>query len=238
LIHLHLSATEALSPFHSFLAHARPYRDASSFPSTFDLSVVSCIHGLEKAMKLGWYDPATFNPESWSRYEAIENGDMNWLIPGKLLAFASPYNTNIVQGYRVSTPADVVPVFHELGITTIVRLNNKTYDEGIFTAAGFAHIELFFPDGSCPNDAIIRDFLNLVESPQVIALHCKAGLGRTYFYISNSQRHIGRLSHDKELWFLGSRIDRMDSNLPPWEHYWSTAALFSKILSAPSPAVT
>jgi cell division cycle 14 len=104
---------------------------------------------------------------------------MNWLIPGKLLAMASPYQTGVVQGFRVSTPQDLIPTLRQLGVDTIVRLNNRTYDEAVFTDAGFCHIEMFFPDGTCPPDAVLEHFLKLVESPAVIALHCKAGLGRT-----------------------------------------------------------
>jgi cell division cycle 14 len=44
---------------------------------------------------------------------------------------------------------------------------------------------LFFVDGSNPPDNIVHDFLNVVEdhfskpSNGAIAIHCKAGLGRT-----------------------------------------------------------
>jgi cell division cycle 14 len=126
LIHLQLSPDDALSPFALLLPRARPYRDACSFPSTYDLTVSACVHGLAKAMKLGWYSYGTFDPARWFELEQIDRGDMNWLIPGKLLAFASPYHTRVVQGFRVCTPADLVPVFRTLGITIVVRLNNKT----------------------------------------------------------------------------------------------------------------
>ena len=179
LIHMKLPSDEALRPFAGMLARLKPYRDASSFPSTYDLTVAACVKGIEKAMKNGWYDPNTFEPQAWADRELVENGDMNWLIPNKLLAFASPYNTNEVQGYRVCTPTDIVPVFRELGITNIVRLNNKTYDEQIFKDAGFTHTEMFFPDGTCPPEPILVRFLELIEGPDVVALHCKAGLGRT-----------------------------------------------------------
>lgn len=179
LIHLGLSPDDSLAPFAPLLARARPYRDACSFPSTYDLTVTSCVHGLARAMKLGWYTFETFDPVRWSELEQIDRGDMNWLIPGKLLAFASPYHTRLVQGFRVCTPADLLTVFRSLGITTIVRLNNKTYDENVFKDAGFQFTEMFFPDGSCPPEPILERFLDLISGDGVIALHCKAGLGRT-----------------------------------------------------------
>jgi cell division cycle 14 len=41
-------------------------------------------------MKLGWYNPKTFNYKEYEEYEKVDNGDMNWIIPGKFLAFSSP----------------------------------------------------------------------------------------------------------------------------------------------------
>jgi cell division cycle 14 len=179
LAYMRLPPGEALLPFANLLTYCKPFRDASSFPSTFDLTISACIHGLSRAMKAGWYDPTEFDPQTWAENEMIEHGDMNWLIPDKLLAFASPYNTNFVKGYQVCTPAKIIPVFQDLGITTIIRLNNKTYEEEIFKTAGFEHLDLYFPDGSCPPGRVLQEFLEIMRSPSVVAVHCKAGLGRT-----------------------------------------------------------
>jgi cell division cycle 14 len=142
LIHLRLPPGEALEPFAAILPRARPYRDASSFPSPFELTVSSCVHALSRAMSLGWYAYQGFDPVAWAAHEQVEKGDMNWIIPGKLLAFASPYQTSMFQGFRVCTPHDIIPVFRAFGITTIVRLNNRTYDEKLFKDAGFRHLEM------------------------------------------------------------------------------------------------
>lgn len=62
----------------------------------------------------------------------------------------------------------------------MVRLNKKSYDRKRFTDGGLRHHELYFPDGSCPSDAILFKFLELAEAePGALAIHCKAGLGRT-----------------------------------------------------------
>lgn len=185
LIHLKMTPEDSVVPFLHILQNRRlskPYRDASSYPSTYDLSVYSCIKGLSRAMAHGWYDPTNFDCQTWADNEMMENGDMNWLIPHKLLAFASPYSTNNIQGFHVCTPTDIVPKFKELGITHIIRLNNKTYDEKIFVNAGLIHSELYFPDGTNPPPDILNKFLNIIDGKDVIALHCKAGLGRTYVY--------------------------------------------------------
>ena len=180
LLHCQMTPEEAFKPLKPIAATLKPFRDASTLPSTFDLTVIDCLRGLKRAMNLGWFDINTFDPEMWTRMEAIENGDMNWLIPHKLLAFASPYSTNVLQeGIYVATPADVIPTFKELGITHVVRLNKQFYDAEEFKKEGFKHTELYFLDGSTPPQSILREFLKIIESDDIVALHCKAGLGRT-----------------------------------------------------------
>lgn len=45
---------------------------------------------------------------------------------------------------------------------------------------GIRHYDVYFPDGSCPTEAKVRGFLDAVEQePGAVAVHCKAGLGRT-----------------------------------------------------------
>lgn len=54
------------------------------------------------------------------------------------------------------------------------------YDRKRFLDGGFRHHELYFPDGSCPTEPILRRFLEIAEGePGALAIHCKAGLGRT-----------------------------------------------------------
>jgi cell division cycle 14 len=144
-----------------------------------------------------WYDPDRFDLNDWMKYEEVEQGDMNWLIPGKLLAFATPYDVKVLPGgWKVATPRDLVPVFRTKGITTIVRLCQKFYNEDIFVRAGFTHVELYFLDGSVPPTQVRDQFLRLIEGREIIALHCKAGLGRTFVCFSNSQRNSCRVPYD------------------------------------------
>ena len=187
MLYNELTAEKAAEPFLNdqfIVKQMRPYRDASSLQSLYDLTVLSCLKGLHRAIydpQTHWYDSETFDAEVWGRYEQVENGDMNWVIPGKLMAFASPYSTNVLQGgWRVCTPKDLLSVFKKFGITRIVRLNNRLYDENIFLKAGFNFTELFFEDGTIPPENILNKFLDIMDTMDVVALHCKAGLGRTF----------------------------------------------------------
>eukprot|EP00439_Symbiodinium_sp_Y106_P081371 s250_g20.t1 len=106
---------------------------------------------------------------------------MNWIIPDKFLAFAGPSPTSTdADGFPAFTPEDYVPIFRDAGIGLVVRLNKKQYDRRRFVDHGLKHVDLYFLDGSCPDKEIISKFLYIVENePSAVAVHCKAGLGRT-----------------------------------------------------------
>ena len=52
-----------------------------------------CLLGLEYAIKLKWFDVRNFNLRDYEFYERVENGDLNWIIPNKFIAFSGPSNT-------------------------------------------------------------------------------------------------------------------------------------------------
>jgi cell division cycle 14 len=54
--------------------------------------VLDCLRGLEYAIKLGWFDMKKFNISEYEHFERVENGDLNWIIPGKFAAFSSPHD--------------------------------------------------------------------------------------------------------------------------------------------------
>ena len=60
-----------------------------------------------------------------------------------------------------------------------MRLNKKAYEENRFTRNGIKHEDIYFLDGSVPGDDKILKFLEIAEREKVVAVHCKAGLGRT-----------------------------------------------------------
>ena len=65
-------------------------------------------------------------------------------------------------------------------MSDVVRLNEPEYDAAAFRAAGIAHHDLEFEDCSSPPDAIAAAFLRIAGGARgLVAVHCKAGLGRT-----------------------------------------------------------
>ena len=176
-----------------------PFRDPSSGPSTFHLTAKHVIQGIHRAKVVGilddWSDPkSTFDADEYDHYEAVENGDLNWILPGKLLAFSGPSpSPRVIYGYRAHVPEDYWAYFKAKGVTAVVRLNRALYDGGRFADGGFSMHELYFPDGSCPPEPLLARFLEIAESEKgALAIHCKAGLGRTGVLIcSYLIKHFG-----------------------------------------------
>ncbi|KAH9586239.1 Dual specificity/tyrosine protein phosphatase [Trypanosoma melophagium] len=186
-----------------------PFRDASYGVSTFPLTLLDVISGLEKAIALQWYDVRTFDVNA---YERLRQYDCNWVVPNTMMAFSSPVNVG-----RKRPVETYAKLFQELRVTHVVRLNKPLYKRETFLAHGIQHVDLEFPDGTAPNDDIINRFMWTVEpvllpppplwqgtknegknrekkekllraqhsagkktnGSSAIAVHCRAGLGRT-----------------------------------------------------------
>mmetsp|Transcript_4165 Transcript_4165/g.11323 ORF Transcript_4165/g.11323 Transcript_4165/m.11323 type:complete len:526 (-) Transcript_4165:139-1716(-) len=176
------SADQVFAPFIFANPPLMPYRDASCNPnSVFHLTVLDCLQGLEMSSQLKLFDWERFNVESYEFFEKEQNGYLSWILPGKMLAFAGPSSTNRdEEGFPTWTPEDYVPLFKDAGIGLVVRLNRKVYDKRRFIDNGLKHVDLYFGDGTCPSRDIISKFLHITEAERgPVAVHCKAGLGRT-----------------------------------------------------------
>lgn len=136
---------------------------------------------MKKAIQFNFLDFSNFNIEEYEYYERVENGDFNWVLPGKFLAFSGPHpKSKVENGYPLHAPEAYFPYFRKHNIRTVVRLNKKIYPASRFTDAGFDHYDLFFTDGSTPPTHILNKFLKITENMEgAAAVHCKAGLGRT-----------------------------------------------------------
>lgn len=222
VIYLKRTPEEALKPLVSGINAAHPFlpfRDASLGSSSYNLTLLDTLQGLSKAMLHGFFDFENFDLDEYEHYEKVENGDLNWIIPRKILAFSGPHaKSKIENGYPLHAPEAYFTYFRKRNVTTIVRLNKKIYDSKRFVDVGFDHFELFFPDGSTPNDSITSKFLAIVEQAKgAVAIHCKAGLGRTGTLIgAYLMKHYKLTAAEVIAWL---RICRPGSVIGPQQNY-------------------
>jgi cell division cycle 14 len=170
-------AIEMLTPMGPFT----PFRDASMGMCAYKLMPEHCMHAIADAMKWEFFDFETFDVDEYEHYECVENGDFNTIINRRFLAFVGPHAVRSqADQYPHFTPEDYAPIFTEYGVQAVVRLNAIQYEAQRFVDANFAHYNLFFLDGTTPSDKIVTDFLNVCNNHNgLLAIHCKAGLGRT-----------------------------------------------------------
>lgn len=196
-----------------------PFRDASNGPITFHLTLLDCFQGIYKALLNGFLNFEEFDVDEYEHYEKVENGDFCWIVPNKFIAFCGPHaKSKIENGYPFHAPEAYFAYFRKRNVTDIVRLNKKLYDNRRFTDAGFNHHELFFMDGSTPSDAILQRFLDICESSRgALAVHCKAGLGRTGTLIGcYIMKHYKFTAAETIAWI---RICRPGSVIGPQQDY-------------------
>ena len=146
---------------------------------TFHVTVLDCLRAVYKAALLGWLDFDTFDLQEYDFYESVENGDLNWIVPGKFIHFSGPSARRMVnaEGWVLLGPEDYVPIFKKAGVTCVIRFNKKViprhsaprvltlypgrqaYEKQTFLDAGIAHHDMYFLDGGCPTEAIVDRFL-------------------------------------------------------------------------------
>ncbi|KAG4306023.1 hypothetical protein PORY_000011 [Pneumocystis oryctolagi] len=164
-----------------------PFRDAGYAPADYGISIQDCVYGLWKAKEANILNIKNLDLEEYETYERVEYGDLNWITP-HFIAFASP----VQPGYgshgnqkSVITPTftSVLEYFSSHRVGLVIRLNKPLYDKKQFENLGVEHVDMFFEDGTCPDLEVVRKFCGLAEEmfekDLVVAVHCKAGLGRT-----------------------------------------------------------
>lgn len=151
------------------------FRDAS-IGDPYTLSLLDCLKAIKKAHHFGYFNFDDFDFLEYEHYERVENGDFNWIVPQKFIAFCGPQNRSRVSsfGYPVHSPETYFSYFRRHKVTTVIRLNKKAYDATKFTQAGFDHKDLYFVDGGIPNDRILHNFITICENAKgAVAVHCK-----------------------------------------------------------------
>lgn len=166
-----------------------PFRDAGYSNADFEITIQDVVYGVWRAKERGLINLNTFQLEIYEKYERVENGDFNVLTPD-FIAFASPEED---KHHRVGPASSkshlnapfrsVLKYFAEDNVQLVVRLNSHLYNKKHFEDMGIKHIDMIFEDGTCPDMSIVQNFIGaaetIIKQGGKIAVHCKAGLGRT-----------------------------------------------------------
>jgi len=85
-----LTAEMAWKHFNHIQRELTGFCDSGTRYNRFEIQVMDCLNALEKAIKLRWCDFNSFNTQEYFRLNQLANGDINWIIPGEILAMSSP----------------------------------------------------------------------------------------------------------------------------------------------------
>lgn len=171
----------ALAPVAQAMPPLMPFRDAGYSVADFGLTVQDVVYGVWRAKENGLIDIRNFNLDEYEHFELVENGDLNLIAP-HFVAFASP----VQESYDAPlSPAfeQVLDYFDTHDVRLVVRLNSHLYNREEFIKRDIKHIDLVFDDGTCPSMLFVQAFIGAVEGVikegGKVAVHCRAGLGRT-----------------------------------------------------------
>lgn len=226
-----------------------PFRDASFQPVTFELHFIDIARGVQKAHGHGMIDLATFDIELYEYCDHPSMADLHVIVPGKFVAMKGPHTrASFRDGVQFLPPSRYFDLFAKFGVTAVVRLNSEQYPAKAFRDAGFNHYDIIYDDCTNPDQAVIDAWWEVCRQEKgAIAVHCKAGLGRTgtliCLWLMRKYKFTGReaigynrllrpgsilgpqqqylVSKEQEMWALG------DPDLPPKRETWASVGTAS-----------
>ncbi|KAK4634137.1 Tyrosine-protein phosphatase cdcA [Fulvia fulva] len=260
----------ALAPIAQMDPPCMPFRDAGYSQADYSLTIQDVVYGVWKAKEEGLVGLKEFSLEEYEKYERVDMGDFNWVSPD-FLAFASPQHqpTHIIppsdpayaqlprsisavqRDKSLPTPfKNVLVHFAERSIGLVVRLNSELYSPSYFTALGIKHLDMIFDDGTCPPLNLVKKFVNLAHSTindkhKGIAVHCKAGLGRTgcligaylvYRYGFTANEVIAFMRFMRPGMVVGPQQHWLHLNQGTFREWWFEDTMREKIMATVQPA--
>lgn len=173
---------QVLQPISQVEVPFQPFRDAGYSAADFEITIQDIVYAMWRAKERDMVDLTNFNLEEYEQYERVDQGDFN-VISKDFIAFASPQQNSRKPGVLNEPFKKVLSFFKANDVQLVVRLNSHLYDATEFTKRGIQHIDMIFEDGTCPTLDYVKKFIGaaecIISRGGKIAVHCKAGLGRT-----------------------------------------------------------
>mmetsp|Transcript_25615 Transcript_25615/g.38267 ORF Transcript_25615/g.38267 Transcript_25615/m.38267 type:complete len:410 (-) Transcript_25615:1756-2985(-) len=209
ILYRHSTPNEVYLDFRELFDLCVPFHDASNGTDRYGLTPLDTLRGLYKAYTLRFFryddtpdnctnskssenynnnDDDVFNLAEYEHFECVEHGDLNWIVHPLhgtregICAFAGPhYEASATpEGYVTLSTDSYIDYFLKKNVKLVLRLNKKMYDENDFIERDINHAQHIYTDGSVPNIPLLQEILKTMESSRGgLAVHCKAGLGRT-----------------------------------------------------------
>ncbi|RAL63206.1 hypothetical protein DID88_004285 [Monilinia fructigena] len=173
----------ALAPIAQADPPLMPFRDAGYSQADYGITVQDVVYGVWRAKEQGFCALPQFDLEDLCFPTASPSATNPSFFP----TICDSANNFGRRGYppNLTTPfKNVLKHFTSRNIGLVVRLNSELYSPSFFTSLGIEHLDMIFDDGTCPPLAVVRKFITLAHEmitvqKRGIAVHCKAGLGRT-----------------------------------------------------------
>ena len=158
---------------HIFNDHSCYFIDCVSEWGGYHSSIIDCLRAISFIYKNDIEDLNNFNIEDYEYLTDYSQRDMN-IIANKFIAMICPSKKNI---------GSVCEELKKRNVKLVIRLNeDNNYDSKMFENQNIDVLDLYFDDYSVPSIKIIKKFMNAVnnfEYSDKVAIHCRAGLGRT-----------------------------------------------------------